>query len=163
MWLWQDYVAKLCRQNTDGTDWNSSCLPYCEFVHNISFLMVKNEKCPWDSQVVGLLHIFVFKCIRRTGWKTSSIDAFMMQNHPLLWYYLSPDNHTCSAETFLHPKPRGLWVQQKPLNCCIYNFTLPIPNGKNNQQWSYVLVSHQGSAGLHWDWVPPGPHSRGQL
>lgn len=58
---------------------------YCEFVHSISFLMVKNEKWPWDSRVVGLLHIFVFlKCIRHTGWGTSSIDAFMMQNHPLL-------------------------------------------------------------------------------
>lgn len=57
---------------------------YCEFLHNISFLMVKNEKWPSDSRVVGLLHIFVFKCIRHTGWGTSSIDAFMMQNHPLL-------------------------------------------------------------------------------
>lgn len=57
---------------------------YCAFVHNISFLMVKNEKCPWDSQVVCLLHIFVLKCLRHTGWGTSSIDAFMMQNHPLL-------------------------------------------------------------------------------
>lgn len=45
---------------------------------------VANNKSNDYEPSVGLLHIFIFKYIRHTGWGTRSIDAFMMQNHPLL-------------------------------------------------------------------------------